>query len=172
MTLHIRQLGPNDVTELLDLLREAAREAPLAFVTSPEDDFVSSIETVREHLERGPDTVVFGAFEPDLVGMLWFAREKRRKLAHKALIWRTFIRSESRGRGTGGRLLQAAIAHARTLPGLDAIWLCVSGKSPVARKLYEKHGFRVWGVEPDAFRAAGESAELHYLRLELERGGC
>ena len=70
MSLEIRQLGPNDAAELVDLLREATIDEPLAFVTSPEDDFVSSNNTVREYLEQTPDKAVFGAFEPDLVGML------------------------------------------------------------------------------------------------------
>lgn len=143
-------------------------ETPLAFVTSPDDDFVSSTEDVCEHLDRDPDTVVFGAFDEDLVGMLWFAREDRAKVAHKALIWRTFVRKESRGRGIGERLLEVAINHGRTLNGLAAIWLCVSDKSSVARRLYEKHGFRAWGVEPDSFRADGESAQLYYMTLHLE----
>jgi ribosomal protein S18 acetylase RimI-like enzyme len=168
MGLQIRQLGPNDVLELLDLLREAAVEEPLAFVTSPEDDFISSTKSVREHLEPGPLTAVFGAFDRDLVGMLWFAREERTKVAHKALIWRTYVRKESRGRGIGGKLLEVAINHGRTLKGLAAIWLCVSDKSPVAKKLYERHGFRVWGVEPDSFRADGESARLYYMTLHLK----
>jgi GNAT superfamily N-acetyltransferase len=168
MKLQIRQLVPNDATELLDLLREAAMEEPLAFVTSPEDDFVSSTEIVRDYLERGPDMVVFGAFEDDMVGILWFAREERTKLAHKALIWRTFVRKESRGRGIGGKLLQTAIDHARRSKGLAAIRLCVSDKSPVARQLYEQYGFRIWGIEPDSFRADGESAQFCYMTLHLK----
>jgi hypothetical protein len=40
MTLQIRQLGPNVAAELVGLLREAAIDEPLSFVTSPEDDFV------------------------------------------------------------------------------------------------------------------------------------
>jgi RimJ/RimL family protein N-acetyltransferase len=167
MELKIRQLESNDVPELLGLLQEAVIEEPFAFVTSPEDDFVSSIEAVREHLARTPNAVVFGAFERDLVGMLWFTREQRAKLSHKAMIWRTYVRKDSRGRGIAGKLLQAAIDHARTLQGLGAISLCVSDKSPGARKLYERYGFRAWGIERDSFRCDGESAALHYMTLQL-----
>src|SRR5690606_20358351 len=98
-----------------------------------------------DHLGCGPDTAVLGAFERDLVGMLWFAREVRVKLAHKGSIWRTFVRKEFRGQGVGTKLLQTAIAHARDLSDLEVIRLCVSDRSPDARKLYERHGFRVWG---------------------------
>jgi ribosomal protein S18 acetylase RimI-like enzyme len=168
MNVEIRQLEPTDAAELLRLLQQAVTEEPLAFVTSPEDEFVSSVGAVREQLERAPDTVIFGAFEHDMVGMLWFAREARTKLSHKALIWRAFVRKEFRGRGIGGQLLQTAIAHARNLHGLAAIWLGVSDKSPDARRLYEKYGFRVWGIEPDCIRSDGESAQLYYMELRLE----
>lgn len=166
MNLKIRTLGPGDAAELVQLLREATTEEPLAFVSSVEDDYISSTKAVRDHL-TGPDTVVLGAFDDEMVGMLWFSREKRIKLAHKALIWRTFVRKEARGHSVGDKLLQAAIEHARALNGLDAIQLCVSDRSPVARKLYEKHGFQIWGTEPDSFRAHGISAELQYMTLKL-----
>lgn len=169
MNLQIRTLGPDDAAELVDLLRQATTEEPLAFVSSVEDDYLSSTATVRDHLEGGPDTVVLGAVDIELVGMLWFNREKRKKLAHKALIWRTFVRKKARGHGVGGQLLQAAIDHARTLEGLDAIQLCVSDRSPAARKLYERHGFRIWGTEIDSFRDHGISARLHYMTLRLGR---
>ena len=167
MNVQIRVLGQDDVTELVDLLREAATIDPLAFVSSVEDDYISSTESVCDHLKRGPNTVVLGAFDVELVGMLWFSREKRKKLAHKALIWRTFVKKKARGQKIGDKLLQAAIDHARALEGLDAIQLCVSDRSPVARQLYEKHGFRIWGTEPDSFRATGISAQLHYMTLQL-----
>ncbi len=141
-------------------------EEPLAFVTSLED--ASSDEIVREQFERAPDTAIFGALDHGLVGMLWFARESRTKLAHKALIWHVFVRKEFRGRGIAGDLLRAAIAHARSLSGLTALWLGVSETAPDARKLYERHGFQVWGIEPDCICADGQSARLYYMELRLE----
>jgi GNAT superfamily N-acetyltransferase len=168
MNVEIRQLEPTHATELLRLLQQAVTEEPFAFVSSPEDDVVSSIDAVRQQLECAPDIAIFGAFEHDMVGMLWFARETRTKLSHQALIWRAFVRKEFRGRGIGRQLVQVAIAHARNLHGLATVWLGVSDRSTDARKLYEKCGFRVWGVEPDCIRFNGESAQLYYMALRLE----
>ena len=168
MTAQIRKLQSDDAAALLDLLRRALTEEPLAFVTSLDDESVSSIEVVRKDLERSPDNVVFGAFDGPLVGMLWFTRESRRKKSHKALIWRTFVLANSRGQGIGAQLIEAAIEHARTLDGVAALWLGVSEISSGARKLYERFGFRVWGTEPDSIRFNGESALLNYMMLELE----
>jgi len=167
MGARIRQLEPGDETELLELLRLAVREEPLAFVTSDGDSSVASADVVRQELSRAPETVVFGAFDPSMVGMLWFARESRAKLSHKALLWRAFVHRDWRGRGLGAQLLQAAIDHARRLEGLTALRLGVSDRSTAARRLYERHGFKVWGVEPDCIRFGGESAELYYMTLQL-----
>lgn len=167
--MRIRQLEPSDATELFRLFREALTEEPLAFVASPEDDAASSVEAVAERLKGAPNTVVFGAFDPLIVGMLWFARESRAKLAHQALISNVFVCKEFRGRGVGGKLLEAAIAHARSLEGVEALWLGVSDKSPAALRLYERHGFSVWGLEPDGIRADGESAPMYYMELRLGR---
>ena len=165
--MEIRRLEATDATELHELLRQALIQEPLAFVTSVEDEIASPVEAVRKHLERTPEVAVFGAFDQRMVGMLWFAREPREKLAHKALIWRAFVRKECRGRGVGTQLLHAAIEYASTLKEVSALWLGVSERSPEARRLYERHGFRVWGVEPDCLRHGGESANLYYLELRL-----
>lgn len=167
MTTQIRTLVPDDAPQLLKLLREAVTDAPLAFVTAIDDDIASSVALVREELARAPDTVVFGAFDDGMIGMLWFGRETRTKRRHKALIWRTFVQRPYRGCGVGRDLLQAAIAHAHTVKELTTLYLGVSGKSPNARRLYESFGFTVWGTEPDSIRHDGESTELYYMQLML-----
>lgn len=45
---------------------------------------------------------------------------------------------------------------------------CGSAKSVAARRLYERHGFQVWGIEPDGIRAEGESARIDYMGLRLK----
>lgn len=169
MTVRVRQLELGEESQLLELLRSALMEEPLAFVTSPEDDSMSSLESIREGLRRSPNVAIFGAFDGCLVGMLWLAREPRKKLSHKALIWRAFVRKEFRGRGIGGQLLGVAISHARGLDGLAALRLGVSDRSPAAHRLYERYGFRVWGVEPDCIRSNGESAQLYWMTLPLDK---
>lgn len=166
--MQIRQLDERDEAELLELYRQAVTQEPLAFVSSLEDETAFSTEAVRARLTGAPETVVFGAFDPGMVGMLWLAREPRRKLSHQALIWNVFVRAEARGRGIGRELLRSAIAHAHTLDGVEALWLGVSDRSTHALRLYEAHGFRVWGIEPDGLRHDGESARMYYMTLALK----
>jgi GNAT superfamily N-acetyltransferase len=51
------------------------------------------------------------------------------------------VLAETRGTGAGAMLLAALIDRARTLPGLDTLYLLTSHKCAAAIHLYEKAGF-------------------------------
>ena len=167
MSLPISLLQPEDAAALLALRRESLREEPLAFLASPEDDLASSEDAVRAMLARAPQAVVFGARAPELVGFVGLHCGSARKAAHKANLWGLYVTPAWRGRGLGMRLVQAAVAHARTLPGVSAVRLGVSESAPGARRLYERCGFVPWGTEPDAIRHDGRSLAECHMQLQL-----
>jgi RimJ/RimL family protein N-acetyltransferase len=164
----IRQLQPEDAEAYHELRRASLAESPLAFVSSPDDDFAASVETVREQLARAPHSVIFGAFAPGLVGALGMYRDRHVKSAHKTHIWGMYVLPVHRRRGLAARLLEATLDHARTLDGVARVQLSVSSAADEARRLYERAGFRVWGTEPDALRDGGRSVVEHHMALRLE----
>src|SRR5262249_53361826 len=121
-----------------------------------------------------PEAVVFGARAGELVGLVGLHRGTARKAAHKANLWGLYVTAAWRGRGLGERLVQAAVAHARTLAGVSAVRLGVSESAAGARRLYERCGFAAWGMEPDALRCAGRALTECHMQLELAepRGGA
>jgi ribosomal protein S18 acetylase RimI-like enzyme len=167
VSLPISLLEPADASALFALRRESLREEPLAFLASPEDDLASSEETVRALLSRAPQAVVFGARAPQLVGLVGLHCGGARKAAHKANLWGLYVAPAWRGRGVGMQLVQAAVAHARTLPGVSAVRLGVSESALSARRLYERCGFVPWGIEPDAIRHEGRSLAECHMQLAL-----
>lgn len=84
-------------------------------------------------------------------------REKRR---HIAWILRMYVSGESAGKGVGRKLLQAALARARELPGVQKLNLTVAAHNARAVGLYESVGFRSFGREADAFRDREPREEL------------
>jgi RimJ/RimL family protein N-acetyltransferase len=72
-----------------------------------------------------------------------------------------------RRQGIAADLLQAALRHARLLPGVSWVHLSVSSAAPGARRLYERTGFEVWGTEPEALRHDGQSVVEHHMALHL-----
>jgi GNAT superfamily N-acetyltransferase len=84
--------------------------------------------------------------------------------------WRTVRRLQVhpsyQGKGYGEQLLLAAEDHARGL-GLEALHLTVRGKTGTER-FYEKLGYAVVGVLPNALRVApGDDRDQLYLTKDL-----
>jgi len=169
MNTQIRLLSPADAQQLYTLRHQALLDSPYAFSASPEDDRISSIAAAHEQLSRGPDSAVIGAFTEGLVGMLGMYRLPQLKTAHIAYIWGVFVAPQWRGHGLAKGLLEAAIAHARTLPDVTSLQLSVNETTPGARRAYEGVGFQAWGVEPDALRFNGRSTSETHMSLALRK---
>jgi RimJ/RimL family protein N-acetyltransferase len=191
----IRTLGTADVDAWLTLRRLSLRESPLAFSSSPETDMPA--EFVTASLQRGAEWMLFGAFaaaggavgsrtvdgdaggtpagQPagtpafhgELAGAVGLFRDRHAKSAHRAHVWGMYVLASHRGQGLGTALLDACVAHARSLSGVSSVQLSVTSAAPAARKLYERAGFRVWGTLPDAFRHEGHAVEEHHMALAL-----
>jgi RimJ/RimL family protein N-acetyltransferase len=184
----IRALGEADLAAYVALRQEALRNTPLAFASSPDDDFASNVEGLRASIRKAPGWMIFGAFEDErgtgdpvdggrlvgdpvdgrrLVGAVGLLRERHLKAAHKMHLWGMYVTPSARGRGVGAQLMDAVVAHARATPGIDWIVLGVSSAAAAARRLYERKGFQLWGTEPDALREDGVSADEHRMALRL-----
>jgi len=167
MTAEIRPLTGADAGELVRLRREALEDAPFAFLASPSDDMAAREETVRAQLQRAPESIVFGAVCPGLVGMVGVYRAAQRKAAHKGMVWGMFVQPQWRRQRVGESLMRAAIGHARALGGIRSLQLSVSEAAPEAKHLYERLGFSVWGVEPEAMQVAGRFVADYHMILRL-----
>ncbi len=158
----VRRLTADDAPEYVELRARMLTEDPLAFGASPGHDFMSSADAVREQIARGDDSAIYGAFDHGLVAAIGVYRENRPKTQDARV--RTWC---PRTRGLGRRLLDAALAHARAVPGVAIAHISVTDAAPAARRLYEGAGFEAWGSEPDALRHEGRSVTEHHMLLRL-----
>jgi ribosomal protein S18 acetylase RimI-like enzyme len=162
----IRRLIPADARAYQAIRGEALEQAPFAFVSSPEDDLARSAEFVVRSL-ADPSQAVFGAFAPDVAGMVGVYRDRHLKAAHKSHLFGLYVAPEWRSGGVGRRLVEAAIGFARSLPGVTQVHAGVTDRAPEAAALYRDLGFAVWGVEPDAMRLGEEVLTEEHLILDL-----
>jgi GNAT superfamily N-acetyltransferase len=171
MRIHIRQLGPDDAAAFKSVRLRGLRESPEAFGSTYDEEVGSSLEMVAARLEPAPvppRRVVLGAFADDaLVGIAGCYQEPKVKVQHKAVIWGMYVSPEARGQGLGRRLLESAIAEARTWPNVERVVITVVERVRGARELYLSAGFDLFGREPDALRQAGVSDAMEYLSLRL-----
>ena len=163
----IRLLREEDADAYLAVRRESLLSAPLAFASSPDDDLALNVRTLHSYLRAFPNEVIFGAFTDSLVGVVGLFRDRHKKSAHKVHIWGMYVQPAHRRQGFGAQLLEAALQHARSLPGISWVHLSVTTAAPEAMRLYESVGFRNWGTEPNSIRHEGQSVPEIHMALAL-----
>jgi ribosomal protein S18 acetylase RimI-like enzyme len=89
------------------------------------------------------------------------------KVAHKGMIWGVYVQATYRGKGLAKQLLQAVIARARMLGGIELIQLGVNAANLPVVKLYESLGFSKWGCDPRALKVHGRYIDEDRMVLWL-----
>jgi ribosomal protein S18 acetylase RimI-like enzyme len=168
--LQIRNLTPADAAAYQAVRLLGLSESPTAFSASLSDEENRTLDEITARLTPGADgsSGVLGAFLGDeLVGLLAVIQSRRSKLRHCAELAGMYVVPGARGRGIGGKLLDAAIRHARTLSGVRQLKLGVNADNTAARALYHSRGFERTGSHPEALFIEGRfyDEEFYILRL-------
>lgn len=180
-TVTVRQLRADDLAAY-KLLRDRMLEAhPEAFTSDAEEERGRSPASYGVRIGLGLDgrethdgSAIFGAFARDivddevLVGAICALRETRRKTRHLMDIVGLMVDPVGRKRGTGGALLEAAVAHARSVPGVARLTLSVTAGNERATRLYERAGFTVHGRLKDAIRVGDRRLTKLLMTLPLD----
>lgn len=145
----IRRLTSADAEAFQRLRLEGFERHPLQFRIAVEDEADLPIDSVRARLDR--EYVVGGFQNGELVAIGGINRMAGLKHRHKALLWGMYVRQEARGHGLGdaivSRLLNQAVAE-----GIEGVVLTVAADNGRARALYERWGFKLYGIEPRALK--------------------
>ena len=154
--LLVRVLDAADASEYREVRLAALNSDPLAFLTSAAEFGARALEDVAARLRPSRQSVTFGALlDGTLVGLLTLAREAAPVVAHRANVYGVSVAPAARGQGCGDALMRSALEHVHTWPGVTSLHLAVMDTQPAAQRLYERHGFQVWGRQPDAVRRDG-----------------
>jgi ribosomal protein S18 acetylase RimI-like enzyme len=169
--LDIRKIVEAELPQLRDLRLRSLKEHPEAFGVAYEEELATPPEKFNEKLSpyfNSLDNLLLGAFlDGSLVGMLAFSRYGIIKFRHTGYIWGMYVAGEAQGHGIGKALMQAAIAHARSLPDLEKINLDVVPTNASARGLYLSLGFVPFGRQPRALKVDGIYHDLESLTLDF-----
>ena len=162
----IRRLSVADAPTYRELRLRALREHPLAFTSDTESEQARPLAWSQERLS-GKDGAFWGAFHAgDLLGMVGLERARRAKEQHKGTVVGMYVAPEIAGRGAGAALMDALLCHAQG-QGMTCLVLTVTEGNGVAQRVYERAGFRAFGVEPRAIRVDGRYHGKIHLVLEL-----
>jgi ribosomal protein S18 acetylase RimI-like enzyme len=169
--MEIRLFTEQDAQTLWDLRMQALETDPWSFVDSPEELRTISVEQFATRLRaEDAENFIVGAFERDsAVGMVGCYQEVPLKRRHKAWIWGVFVAPAARGHGIARSLMQAAIARAKAIDGIEMVMLTVAVDQPAPRKLYESLGFRSIGVEPKGIKIGNQAHDEEHMVLEFNQ---
>jgi ribosomal protein S18 acetylase RimI-like enzyme len=168
--MEVRRLVETDAAAYRELRLRALREHPDAFTSSFEEDELKPLDWARQRLAHRPEAphdFVLGAFaERMLVGILGLSVEPRRKIRHIGEVFGMYVAPECAGRGVARLLLDACIARARET-GLEQLRLTVTESNARAKSLYERAGFRAFGLERNAVKVGDRYFDKCHLALAL-----
>jgi ribosomal protein S18 acetylase RimI-like enzyme len=146
----------------------ALAEHPEAFTSSHDEESSKPVAAMAARLAPHGAEAVWGAFaDGRLVALAGLARETRIKNRHKATVFGMYVAPECAGRGIGAALLAQVVGEARRQPGLRQLVLTVTDGNAAAVRLYEKAGFRSFGVEPAAICIDGSYYGKNHMILFL-----
>ena len=165
--MEVRRLAVKDAPEYRAQRLRAFRDHPEAFTTSYEEFEAQPLADTQKRLSAA-DAAFWGAFDGNgvLCGYVGLDRDARLKCRHKATLIGMYVAPEQAGRGIGQALVEALLAHAREI-GLELIVLTVTEGNSRAAKLYERCGFRSFGIEPRAIKVDGKAYAKNHMYLEL-----
>ena len=169
--MEIARLSRADAPAYRALMLEAYEAHPDAFTSSPAERAALPLtwwESRLLALDSAPEAVLGAMDSTGLFGAVGLSFESREKTSHKATLFGMYVSPDHRQSGLGGELVHAAIALARARPGMRVLQLTVTQGNLAAQKLYERFGFKVFGVEPLAARVAGEFVQKVHMWLDLD----
>lgn len=170
----IRPAVGQDDAQLGALRKEALTDAPTAFGAdlSNTAPFESGYWTdkIRKDTEAGSGLVVVAALAmpnsneettpaETLVGMTGIYRGMKPKVQHSGGIWGVYVKPDFRGQHLVDDMMALCLIWAKAV-GLRMVKLGVASDNPAALRVYMRHGFRVYGVEPAAIHYEGVDVDL------------
>ena len=158
--MEIRELGPDDGLAYRAVRLRALELAPMAFASTVTEESAHPEAFWTEMAERiaaSMESTIFALDRGEAVlGGTAFVSVSPEP-PHEAYVGAMWVDSDLRGAGWADALLEAAERFASQL-GAELLTLWVSSENELARRFYERHGYRSTGVsEP---QSSGILAEL------------
>jgi ribosomal protein S18 acetylase RimI-like enzyme len=163
----LRSLGPADAAQYRALRLAGLRAFPHAFRPAVEEALLQPLSWAEARLAKAGE-YWFGAFAgTELVGAICLRTQDGVKIRHSASLNALVVDPERQRQGIGAALVAHLIAFARSLGGIRQLTLTVHDGNTAAESLYERFGFRQFGLEPEAFLHDGQYYAKQHRQLIL-----
>ena len=167
MEIIIRKLQPHESAIYREVRLSCLKNAPEYFGSTYEEEILNPKFMFETYIEiESPDHVMFGAFDEErLIGITGFNRMARQRASHRGELVQVYVDPNYRGQNTGEKLLRRALEYAFALEGLEQVQLSVIARNKTAITLYEKLGFKTFGVQPKYFKVGDAYMDQQFMQL-------
>jgi ribosomal protein S18 acetylase RimI-like enzyme len=163
----LRRLGPADAERYRALRLAGLRAFPHAFRSAVEEAQAQPLSWTEARLEKAGE-YWFGAFDGhELVGAICLRTQDGIKTRHSASLNALVVDPLRQRQGIGAALVAHLVDFACSLEFIRQITLTVHDGNTAAEGLYERFGFRQFGLEPDAFLRDGQYYAKQHRQLIL-----
>ncbi len=160
----IKQLTVDDWKIWKELRLEALKNSPESFGSSYEEEVNWPDLDFQNSLTKSD---IFGVFVADsLISCAGFYTLNSAKTRHRDVIWGMYTKEEYRGQGIASALIEKVINHARSRVTQLHLTCVTSNLGAVA--FYQKHGFKIYGEEPNALKIDTHYFHEYMMLLELK----
>ena len=164
----LRRLGPADAERYRALRLAGLRAFPHAFRPAVEEALAQPLSWAEQRLSKVGE-YWFGAFDgAQLVGAICLRTQEGVKIRHSASLNALVVDPERQREGIGAALVAYLVDFARSLGGIRQLTLTVHEGNTAAERLYERFGFRQFGLEPAAFLHDGVYYAKQHRQLPLD----
>lgn len=165
----IRHVQRDDVERLLTFINTLSKEQTYIMFQGEQESLESESRYIEGFIQKAENHLAVKLLvfhEGSLIGVGdVIAKEKVE--THIGTFGLT-IAKEWRGNGIGRLLMEKVIEEAqKNIKGLKIISLGVFGNNTVAKKMYEKVGFKEYGILPKGIQHRGEWVDHIYMYREL-----
>ena len=161
----LRRLGSADAVDYRALRLVGLKDHPESFGASWEDEVGKPLAWFAERLEN--NFVLGGWFGSEAPAGVAGLHSPGGKRGHKAMLWGTFVRPDTRRRGFAAALVDRLVEEARGV--FEEVTLSVVASNKAAVRLYLGAGFREYGRERRALKIG--DAHFDEILMALPLGG-
>ena len=159
----IKKLTPSDFGAWKQLRLEGVKAHPESFGESYQHIKEQDVQWFEQSLKNG--TTFAYEQERQMVGLVGMFSMQPGNMKHRAVLFGLYVKPEYRKQGLADALVHHAIEYAK--PDHTQIHVTVTTNNEPAFSLYKKHGFILYGTEPNALRVAGQYFDEYLCYFEM-----
>jgi ribosomal protein S18 acetylase RimI-like enzyme len=92
-------------------------------------------------------------------------RQERQRARHRGEVVQMYVDASHRRQRVGEGLLRGLLSQAFSLEGVEQVQLSVVAHNRAAIRLYERIGFRAFGVQPNYFKVGVHYFDQQFMQL-------